>query len=222
MTDKPILFSAPMVRALLDGRKTQTRRSLKYPFFELTDGEHPDLVIGKEYFSFCSGGIQWATPSGAIKYRPGDRLWVREAWRTLHKFDCLKPRLLAPDISTVTYEADPERRNPLWAFGKLRPSMFMPRWASRITLEVTDVRVERLQDCSEADAVAEGIERASWRSDKWLNYLHPAGAFVEPIQSYQSLWDSINGPGAWEANPWVAAYTFTVIKKNINQVGRVA
>lgn len=143
MSDRPILFSAPMVRAILDGHKTQTRRVMKLQ-------AHP-----------CPYGV------------PGDRLWVREAFRFLDSFDgdsptavgdrCLiagYPKPWAP----TQYEADGWRDN--WmnvgtppgtiAAGKLRPGIHMPRWASRITLEITDVRVERLQDISNADCAREG------------------------------------------------------------------
>nr|WP_018009330.1 hypothetical protein [Sinorhizobium medicae] len=95
----------------------------------------------------------------------------------------------------------------------------MPPWASRLTLIVTDVSVERLQDISEADAIAEGIERSKDFPDRFMT---PAGDYAVPIVAYQRLWESINGPGSWEANPWVAAYTFTVIKQNIDQIEKAA
>lgn len=103
--------------------------------------------------------------------------------------------------------------------------MFMPRWASRITLIVTDVRVERLQNISEADAIAEGVDTercCGVPSDSCGTHLggccgQPEA--VEPVEAYSDLWDEINGPGAWDANPWVAAYTFTVHHQNIDQIG---
>ncbi len=123
------------------------------------------------------------------------------------------------------YEADGEDKNPCVFYdtvaidGKnhLRPaeidwrsSMFMPRWASRLTLIVEDVRVERLQDISETDALAEGVQRDS---DGWRDYQMPQTQCCATAKaSYQTLWDEINGDGAWAANPWVAAYTFRVIK----------
>lgn len=249
MAHLPILFSAPMVRAILreikkpGTGKTQTRRVLKSPFLKLEDGMHPGLIVGKEYFSCCSGGDQWATPSGAIKYRPGDRLYVREAWRVSRIHDQTAPRDLKPRTMTVFFEAggsianqnapgdwmpdswpeDGER--PYWA-GKFRQAMHMPRWASRITLEVTGVKVERLQDCSEADAIAEGIEFCPIEEDGlggWKCYApEPKGQdeWSSPYHSYRTLWDSINGPGAWDKNPWVAAYAFRPILGNIDQLAR--
>jgi hypothetical protein len=114
------------------------------------------------------------------------------------------------------HSADPA--TPAW---HKRLGRFMPRAASRMTLLVTEVRVQRLQDCSEEDAIAEGIERAPWRSDKWLNYLHQSGAFIDPVKSYSSLWDSINGAGAWEQNPWIVAYSFEVEHRNIDAHARL-
>lgn len=225
MADRPILFSAPMVRALLDGRKTQTRRIIK-------PQPSPDVscagVFSDGMFAWMSGDPKdlesWVF-HGDFKtpIQNGDRLWVREAWRTLHKWDDLKPSHLADDVSKITYEADPDNRNKLWAFGKLRPSMFMPRFASRLTLTVTEVRVERLQDISEADAVEEGIEGYAGIDPDCCGYLNYAnsssdGYWLPPVASYASLWNAINGLGAWDANPWVAAYTFAVERKNIDEV----
>ncbi len=247
MADLPIPFSAPMVRAILweienpGTGKTQTRRVIEpyevslHPFKGRKAA--PKNLIQVKLPARLGGFV--AGPAFNPRYAVGDYLYVREAWRVSRMHDQVAPRDLKPRTMTVFFEAGGSIANqdapgdwkpavwpeigerPDWA-GKLRPAMFMPRWASRITLEVIGVKVERLQDCSEADAIAEGIERASWRSDKWLNYLHPAGAFVEPIQSYQSLWDSINGPGAWDKNPWVAAYTFRPILGNIDQIARAA
>lgn len=215
MADKPILFSAPMVRALLAGRKTQTRRLIEPE--SGSDIRAGDILISWPADSFVRQAARFHP-----RIRVGDRLWVKEAWRTLHASDCLAPRNLAPDISKITYEADPENRNPLWAFGKLRPLMFMPRWASRITLIVTDVRVQRLQDISEEDAIAEGIEGDpvnAWRcyAPEPKNQTH----WADPRESYRTLWDSINGDRrgcTWKDNPWVAAYSFRVVKANIDQL----
>ncbi len=235
MADRPILFSAPMVRALLDGRKTQTRRIIK-------PQPSPDVscagVFSDGMFAWMSGepeDVESWMFHGDFKtpIQNGDRLWVREAWRTLQKWDDLKPSHLADDASKVTFEADPENRNALWAFGKLRPSMFMPRWASRLTLIVTDVRVERLQDISEADALAEGITcenvivgmncyggmPCEETADRFFFDGCDDEGFEDGVSAYAALWDHINGPGAWEANPWIAAYTFRVIKSNIDQIG---
>lgn len=193
MTDRPILFSGPMVRALMEGRKTQTRRVfVPPPPFDFFDDISVELAAGV------------ITP----KYAPGDRLWVREAWRTLHTSDCLAPRHLAEDPSKVTFEADSHRRNPLWAFGKLRPSMFMPRWASRLTLIVTDVRLQRLQDISDGDAVAEGCpgHNSGWLDD------------CSPREEFQDLWNGLNAKRApWVSDPWVVAITFVPHLCNIDK-----
>lgn len=226
MADRPILFSAPMIRALLAGTKTQTRRALKFqpaPGISIVrktirpiDAEPHHSFERRSVYGNYAGELD-------IKIKRGDRLWVREAWRTLQKWDELKPSYLGDDISKITFEADPENRNKLWAFGKLRPSMFMPRWGSRLTLIVTDVRVERLQDISEIDAIGEGVQR--WNS------LIPYGVGLgdgsvaggtTAAGAYLTLWDHINGAGSWEANPWVAAYTFTVHHVNIDQIAQVA
>lgn len=211
--ERPILFSAPMVRALLDGRKTQTRRMI------------PSATLDAyyEYDEWCSNvsaGVptsrQWEEGYFLERSRiqTGDRLWVREAWRTTGcdgRSDYLPPRDLQPH--PAWYEANGTA--PAGELvGKLRPSMFMPRWASRLTLTVTDVRVQRLQDISEEDAVAEGIEP---EEGYWRDYMMPVTQIcVRAADSYRTLWDSINGAGSWETNPWVSAIAFDVKKGNID------
>lgn len=190
MKERPILFSAPMVRALLDGSKTQTRRIVK---------PQPDRVPPMGYrvgdALMRLGGEPMYCPYG----QPGERLWVREAWRTEREFDHLPPRDLNPTWPTpVQYEAGPYAEV---LDGKLRPGMFMPRWASRISLEITDVRVERLQDISEADALAEGIDRHDVLHDG-----NPPPGFH--AYTYRRVWEQINGPGTWDANPFVWAVSF--------------
>lgn len=199
MTDRPIIFSAPMVRALLDGRKTQTRRVLKPqpPAGLLPEG----IAIAGE-----------AQPTGC-GYRLGDRLWVREAFRGDKGYDAYPPQEWSR--WPVHYEADGNRdtREGMGADGRLRPSIHMPRWASRITLTVTDVRVQRLQDISEADAVAEGADVAQLRMYPELgNARH----------WFRALWNDLHGADAWERNPWVVALTFTVQRGNIDQVAACA
>lgn len=209
MTDRPILFSGPMVRALLDGSKTQTRRIL---------GPQPD----EDGLRFNLDRQAWEDTDATmhdIRFAVGDRLYVREAWRTLHNVDCLPPRYLADDPSKITFEADPENRNPLWAFGKFRQGMHMPRWASRLTLLVTEVRVQRLQDISEEDAKAEGCSVGRDDEEIW----------VDATWNFKQLWDSINAgrkdkdgnllPYAWDDNPWIVAVTFETHKVNIDQLG---
>ncbi len=227
MADIPILFSAPMVRALLDGRKTQTRRVLKpWPGMQrkwLTmetlhqapscylcevnghlgaQMQHPLAGTSQSY-----GAVDAMSPLGWVRlpYSVGDRLWVREAWKAHSTFNGVKPRDIQP--TRIFYLAD-DGYSPSGAPG--RPSMFMPRWASRLTLTVSDVRVQRLQDIGTDDAVAEGVARFDP-----LNMSEDEGG---PVYRYAFIWDRINGAGAWDANPWVAAYTFSVEHRNIDEV----
>lgn len=178
--ERPILFSAPMVRAILAGTKTQTRRVIK---------PHPQMVTDHRMAPWEGDPAVLmellASTGRRCPYgQPGDRLWVREAWA-----DCDK---------LVRYYAD-EDVHPL---RRKRPSIHMPRWASRITLEVTGVRVERLQDISEADALAEGVNVHPDHHGK------PRTSIYSPVQAYRDLWESINGPGSWDANPWVWVVAF--------------
>ena len=197
MKERPILFSAPMVRALLDGSKTQTRRVVKRGISDVTDAyRHPAL---------CPHG------------QPGDRLWVREAhWWFKDEHDPVTgyfpPKLTAEDVQ---YRADGDDDCKVW-----RPSIHMPRWASRISLEITSVRVERMHNISETDAVAEGIQAVA-RGIWWKNYTYPNGFNGKPTlivgyrtakESYRSLWESINVTGSWVANPWVWVIEFRRLK----------
>lgn len=212
MKVRPILFSAPMVRAILDGSKTQTRRVVKQ-----FDPPPSDLRIPDDIAFFDDSGSVYRTkcPYG----QPGDRLWVREAWRAARGWDKTKPALI-PQGSPIRFEADGSAIN-LDAFdedepreyGKLRPNIFMPRWASRIDLEITGVRVERLQECSEADAIAEGLKPLGDEEDRTWSV--DGTSFTEhedPRDTYRDLWESINGPGSWNANPWVWVIEFRRIK----------
>lgn len=195
MRERPILFSAPMVLAILAGTKTQTRRIVKARDLEWMDVHQ---------------GLREPDNAERCPYgQPGgDRLYVRETWAAPHAYDHLPPRLI-PQDARIHYAATEDRGGLLW-----RPSIHMPRWASRITLEVTDVRVERLQDISEKDAQAEGIERTEdfFGCPCWRVYGEPDGADVvapdDPIGSYRSLWELINGPGSWEQNPFVWVINF--------------
>lgn len=200
MTDRPILFSAPMVRALLEGRKTQTRRVIEPQPQDILEGQIPSQ----------------------LRISIGDRLWVREAWHAARSLDSTPPRDIPRDAD-IEYAATARSYAEIGLKGKLRPGMFMPRWASRLTLEVIDVRVERLQDISEEDAIAEGCTQELadeiMGPDELALYgtthiLYP-GARGRIL--YETLWDQINGAGAWDKNPWVVAYKFDVIQKNIDQ-----
>ena len=161
MAEHPIIFTALMVRAILDGRQTQTRRRLK--------GKPP-------------------------KFATGDTLWVRERW-TLAADDA------RPDGFPV-YLADGTPKAP---HGPWRSPIHMPRWASRITLEVTDVRVERVQDIGEEDAKAEGVDWEVWEH---------GGEPIPPTSLFHELWDSINAKRGygWDANPWVWVVSFKRIQ----------
>ena len=183
LKERPILFSGPMVRAILDGSKTQTRRVVK---------DAQPAGIGRCHWSNTgwahlrlSGGCS-CQPVHCPRGTPGDRLWVRETWA--HERDGTG----CPDDTGVLYRAtdpgwDDEGTGLRW-----RPSIFMPRIASRILLEITDVRVQRLQEISDEDARAEGYDRSHAFPREW----------------FALLWERIHGPGSWHANPWVWAITF--------------
>lgn len=228
MSDKPILFSGAMVRALLNGTKTQTRRVLKpqppvdcgpliVGFYHPTlCNRHGEEYPGAKVFGASSQDGEWAT---RIKNTPKDQLWVRETWQGLSLGDYLPTKIRSCEIRYAA--TDPladltaEERGYPW-----RPSIFMPRWVSRITLTIIDVQVERLQDITEADAVAEGVLKDS---DGYRDYLMPHTQCCNTAKdSFCTLWDSINGHGAWANNPWVAVYTFLVHQRNIDRFPEAA
>lgn len=221
MTERPILFSAPMFRAILDGQKTQTRRVVKpqpapheswdWSWPILRPGVTPgtricwrDDVRTPNLFPYCPYG------------RPGDRLWVRETWTEHERLS---------DVSRIVYAAS---RDQSWsemhrdvpvaqAVTKYaprpmqlgwRPSIHMPRWASRILLEIVSVRVERLQDCSREDALAEGALEPSLGQWVDVGFGQVPRANCAPETAYAALWDLINGEGSWSANPWVWVVEF--------------
>jgi hypothetical protein len=222
MTERPILFSAPMVRAILDGRKTQTRRIMKVQpppdalvtvehYHPIVIDRHGDMQPGDEIFGahWDDGEFGLKSPYGA----PGDTLWVRETWGAVWPADEPVPLRqceieyraeLPPGCTDRPGEWPADEGNgpevPKW-----RPSIHMPRWASRITLRITDIRVERLQDISEDDARAEGV------SSEWDDYEKYGQS--EPYRyGFSALWNDINGPGAWDDNPWVWAISFERVK----------
>jgi hypothetical protein len=225
MGERPILFSGAMVRALLAGTKTQTRRLSGLPTIEevLGFGWHIHNRHGGVLNVDAHNVGKVAAEMLAIQ--PGDRLWVREAWQADTNVSHLPPRDIKPG-SPIWYPADNSSRNAsefsVRALSKTRPGMFMPRWASRLTLTVTDVRVERLQDISEADALAEGMTQATadaiMSAEELALYASTLVLCADARGRilYETLWDAINGPGSWEANPWIAAYTFTVEQQNID------
>lgn len=233
MAVRPILFSTPMVRALLDGRKTMTRRVIK------PRGLAPSLFDGKWADSYVldPGNSDWRARD--VRFAPGNVLWVRESHYITDDGD-FKRAICAADSDDVAAHLAAVDRIPSYFSPKLlaehrrlRPGIHMPRWASRLTLAVTAVKVERLQDISEDDALAEGIETDVWDMAPVARRYGTEGWFVgwpmgvsEPCvsvddgevcrRSFASLWNSINGPGAWEANPWVVALTFTVHRANVD------
>lgn len=188
MKERPILFSGPMVRAILEGRKTQTRRVVKpQPSEPVTWG-----CIGGKGFGFIAGDEMLRCPYGV----PGDRLWVRESFSydARWRYEWWQETGERPDI---WYWADGNPTDGDWT--KPKPSIHMPRSASRITLEVKSVRVERLQDITPEDAEAEGI-------DEFMREKKLGGYYTT---AFSRLWESINGPGSWEQNPWVWVIEFS-------------
>lgn len=200
MKERGMIFNAEMVRAILDGRKTQTRRPIKWKQTRFTEMAERDDGSLWPWAEDCErgGDIWFACPFGVV----GDRIWVRETFRVHSR---------ATDVATLVYRAsvrnswtEQTHRVPVAVCNKpatpekWTPSIHMPRWASRITLEITDVRVERLRGLSEEDAKSEGII--------------PSAGGVLPGWEYRinfrDLWMDIYGTDNWEANPWVWVIEF--------------
>jgi hypothetical protein len=227
VADRPVIFSGSMVRALLAGTKTQTRRVLKpQPGTTIADA----TVDAGPALGGIARRLEVPAEQLRVPYAVGDRLYVREAWAPLDALTHNDPgaRALAEkgfyraDESTVAGE-----------ISKWRPSIHMPRWASRLTLEVTEVRVERLNDISEADARAEGMACLSKDGGRtWKHGIADRDGLpgtdddgwpwsewsVDPRRAYAALWNRLHGPDAWAANPWVAAISFRVIPANIDSL----
>lgn len=209
---KPIIFSGPLVCAILEGRKTQTRRVLK-PQPEALDVRLSGVTDGRACFTLCEAGGANFTRYVETGYRPGQIRYVREAFGMwpAENSDRLE--------DAVIYRADDddwECRMFDW-----RPSIHMPRWASRLTLEVMDVRVQRLQEISEEDAKAEGVERAAGIDGRWRDYACEhvnLGWQPSPKESFRTLWNDINAKRGfgWYANPWVVAVTFEPHQMNVD------
>lgn len=206
MKARAMLFSAPMVRAILKGRKTQTRRVVK-------PAGAVDVVrfIGAD--NQPTGEFGWCPhPCYIEKHircpygQPGDRLWVRETFAVSEVGALLQGcwyRATQDDFVASLPESLRENAEP--PGGKWKPSIFMPRWASRITLGVTGVRVERLQDISEQQAHDEGVDNFMCAAAVGKS---PYKAGPATIMGFAHLWESINGPGSWNANPWVWVIEF--------------
>ncbi len=214
--DRPIIFSAPMVRALLDGRKTQTRRVLKpqpEATWSLDPARWPAARVGR--FWFTDDPAMPGNHCICARFEPGDRLWVRENHALVGGGDPGIPIYAAnwrEDARARGFDNIPDKP-PRWT-----PSIHMPRWASRLTLIVTDVRVQRLQDISEEDAIAEGVSkiRDCCYVVPGFDYDKIGLCHTSPVTPFQKLWESINGEESWAANPWVVAITFRTIKANID------
>lgn len=270
--ERPILFSGPMVRAILDGRKTQTRRVAKpQPTVTLSGCLSWKAPAGKRIPGgprSCFGGRAVTATELIGEYcphgQPGDRLWVRESslfrsecglyyarhleggryeawgrdgephWRRDdrgYSWDDVKQGVRPLEWQVGSYSAAMHGQKPgTFTLGLLRcdttkivepytgntvvesrkvefrrrvPGIHMPRWASRLTLEITEVRVQRLQEISEEDSIAEGVQHVGMGVHVGATQPH-----ISPVKAYRDLWDSINGVGSWDANPWVWAITF--------------
>lgn len=200
--ERPILFSTAMVCAILDGQKTQTRRIVKDKIKPIinecfrVNGKWCNYTSDYDLINLC--------PYGAV----GDRLWVRETFAPVYD-SCEHSELIDyPEekwISGYAYKAYGVNTVDNW-----KPSIFMPREASRIMLEITGIRVERLQVISEEDAKAEGVEKLGnillWTYKDYLGKLQ--NRQLSAIESYQTLWESINGSESWDLNPWVWVVAF--------------
>ncbi|HHQ2449131.1 TPA: hypothetical protein ACTW2S_000378 [Raoultella planticola] len=210
MKERGMIFNGEMVRAILDGRKTQTRRIMApqpADDIERSAFPNPDAIGWKSSLKHKYGSTTaHFCPFGAI----GDRIWVRETFRVHSR---------ATDVATLVYKAsernswtEQTNRVPVAVCNKpatpekWTPSLHMPRWASRILLEITDVRVERLNSISQEDAQAEGMELTGWRP----TYSDPdsGGEAWTPYDNFAQLWESIYGEESWKANPWVWVIEF--------------
>ena len=254
MKERPIIFSAPMVRAILDGRKTQTRRVVGYGnstvlgsrskalwsqlVWDGIHGLHPRVDPGPDPFG-CDGYQYLHVPAvnpedkpggpddvARFRVRPvwdcGDRLWVRETWMEEYDTDTIRPFTPPRYLYAATHDGEQPIvmdgdgggvTNKDGSFASAwRSPMFMPRRASRITLEITAVRVERLNQISEEDAIAEGMtyfDGRNYEADGWHPNDYRRGYWPDAVDAYRGLWDSINGKRhPWASNPWVWVLEF--------------
>lgn len=264
MTDRPILFSAPMVRALIAGTKTQTRRVLKEQCHTASPARISLTPGGRPTYEWRSTHGRHLGYVAGLK-NVGDRLWVKEGWSDEHPLAVQEGRYSQPGTAGIPgpppvsyrtiYRVDGE---PLQVWRTALPQFpyftldgpadeiaaryptvvsnynradgkgvfwgsarYMPKSASRLTLIVTDVRVQRLQEICEEDARAEGAyvaPRSGRVADDYATMAVAGHWFASARGWYADLWDRINGPGSWEANPWCAAYSFTVHQQNIDSM----
>ncbi|WP_312624944.1 hypothetical protein [Scandinavium sp.] len=227
MKERGMIFNAEMVRALLDGRKTQTRRPMKSDCMDIGERDDGSRWPWREH---NDGGDYWyPCPFGEV----GDRIWVRETWSVVsHSFNDGGLMIdYVPDRPAKAVHEQPFGNgyysgHAIYATdgdftwgdddgcvdGRScwKPSIHMPRWASRITLEITDVRVERLNSISQEDAQAEGMELTGWRP----TYSDPdsGGEVWTPYDNFAQLWESIYGEEGWKDNPWVWVIEFKRVK----------
>lgn len=194
MSEKPILFSGPMVQAILDGRKTMTRRVIK----PQPEAKLYQYMSRNEFYEADGDDPKYETQHNSPYGVKGDRLWVRETWAQLCEADELTGKC------DIAYRADDwptDEPGPDYIKGTWRPSIFMPRWASRITLEIVSVRVERVQDISDTDCEREGVDLANASIPGYLR------------ERFKRLWNSINAKRGfgWDANPWVWVIAFNLV-----------
>ncbi len=230
---KPILFSTPMVAAILEGRKTMTRRIAKVPVrdhcgkdimdWELS--EHPYQKDGKWFYNIQTDVDDYQVMDLKCPYgQVGDVLWVREMLRQNGELgleyvadgEDIDETIVPLDFKVKLDKDDHYRHCNI-------PSIHMPKWACRLYLEITGIRVERLQDITGSDAIAEGIESSNYEGKTYFkDYIDdktPADGIPyfpslgDPIKSFKSLWKSINGFESWDANPWVWVVSFKMIEK---------
>lgn len=224
MTVRPILFSAPMVKALLAGRKTQTRRVLRVPDRLDASRGYVDPGLGGGAYLKAPTKAFWADDEVIERVYPfcevGDLLWVRETWRrdgadSIAQATADFEDAMGPQLGPTFYKADHHPFAPT----KWWPGIHMPRWASRLTLEVTETRVQRLQEISDVDAIDEGVIGLGMPTSGPPEATGKPPLGAGPRQRFSMLWDSINGkrPGAaWTDNPWIVAITFKVHRGNVD------
>jgi len=217
MKERPIIFSSAMVRAILEGRKTQTRRVIK-PQPTVTEEllrQRGAWIAGESLSDQVNAAWQHGFVDVSCPYgQPGDRLWVRETWGCKAADRPGVPGGRKPQPGDSIQYAENGADAWQWRVpGSLpwRPSIHMPRWASRILLEITDVRVQLVQDISEEDARSEGVLWVPGHGEITPADLHEGYSnYLDCRQGFQVLWDSINAKRGfgWDANPWVWALTF--------------